>query len=376
MKRCQRYLRYFSRSCQSLVKGMELREIVCRLEDYAPLPLAESWDNVGLLVEPLKANHLVRSILLTNDLTEAVMDEAIEKNTNMILSYHPPIFSPLKTLTRNSWKERVILKAIENKVAIYSPHTAFDAVTGGVNDWLASGLGKGMVKPLRSTLVDGSLGTHMVKFVFPGADELSNKSLTVDEIVTKLKQAEKSININVRKHVDDSDVSINCNAVSLGKIMTFLNSEIPEVLKSTNVFSLAKIPLQDTGVGRLCTLEEAVSVETLVKRIKDHLKLDRIRFASAVRPSCQNGLVKTIAICAGSGGSVLKGIKADMYLTGEMSHHDILDAVSCGIHVVLGEHSNTERGFLNIFSHVLYNMLEHKVTIHDSNIDKDPIQIV
>lgn len=200
-KRCQRYLRDFNRSCQLLVKGMELREIVRHLEDYAPLPLAESWDNVGLLVEPSMANHLVRSILLTNDLTEAVMDEAIVKNANMILSYHPPIFSPLKTLTRNSWKERVILKAIENKIAIYSPHTAFDAVTGGVNDWLASGLGKGMVKPLQNTLVDGSSGTHMVKFVFPKADKLLNKSLTVDEAVTKLKQAEKNININVRKHV-------------------------------------------------------------------------------------------------------------------------------------------------------------------------------
>lgn len=195
-------------------------------------------------------------------------------------------------------------------------------------------------------------------------------------------------------------MSINCNAVSLVKIMTVLNSEFPDVLKSASVFSLAKVifmeaiaspelmnmsatfysfvqvPLQDTGIGRFCTLEKAVPVATLVKQIKDHLKLDSIRFASAVRPSSQDDLVKTIAICAGSGGSVLKGIKADMYLTGEMSHHDILDAVSRGIHVVLGEHSNTERGFLNVFSHVLYDMLEQKVTIHDSNIDEDPIQIV
>ena len=134
--------------------------------------------------------------------------------------------------------------------------------------------------------------------------------------------------------------------------------------------------MQDTGIGRLCTLEEAVSVETMIKQIKSHLKLDNVRFALA-RPGSQSDLVKTIAICAGSGGSVLKGVKADMYLTGEMSHHDLLDAVSRGTHVVLGEHSNTERGFFkDVFASVLSVMLDGKVTIHQSTIDADPIMIV
>lgn len=176
---------------------MELGEIVRRLENYAPLSLAESWDNVGLLVEPSATSYLVSSILMTNDLTEAVMDEAIEKKRNMILSYHPPIFHPLKTLTRKSWKERVVLKAIENKIAIYSPHTAFDAVKGGVNDWLASGLGKGIVTPLQNAFVDGSSGTHKVNVLVSKDCEKS----FVDELVTKLKQADDKIDVSVKQHL-------------------------------------------------------------------------------------------------------------------------------------------------------------------------------
>ena len=130
--------------------AMDLGEVVSILEKFAPLSLAEDWDNVGLLVEPT-GPHEVRSVLLTNDLTERVMQEAVQKKANMILSYHPPIFTPLKRLTSQSFKERIIVKAIEQKIAVYSPHTAFDAIQGGVNDWLASGLGQGDVKPLQES---------------------------------------------------------------------------------------------------------------------------------------------------------------------------------------------------------------------------------
>lgn len=70
------------------------------------------------------------------------MKEAVESKTDFILSYHPPIFAPLKRLTPKEPKEKLILTAIENRIAIYSPHTALDSVNGGITDWLASGLGE------------------------------------------------------------------------------------------------------------------------------------------------------------------------------------------------------------------------------------------
>lgn len=116
---------------------MDLKLVVKRLEQYANLKLSADWDNVGLLVEP-SDKLLVKRILITNDLTEPVLEEAIKKNANLIISYHPAIFNPLKRLTQSEWKQRSIVKCIENRIAVYSPHTAWDSVEGGINDWILS----------------------------------------------------------------------------------------------------------------------------------------------------------------------------------------------------------------------------------------------
>ncbi len=116
---------------------MLLSKVVKKLETFAKTTLAAKWDNVGLLVEP-SAPHTVSTMLITNDLTESVLDEAIKMKTDLIIAYHPPIFAAVKRLTQSSWKERLLVKCIENRIAIYSPHTAYDAIQGGVNDWLIS----------------------------------------------------------------------------------------------------------------------------------------------------------------------------------------------------------------------------------------------
>ena len=120
---------------------MDLKIVVRRLQEYAPLPLACDWDNVGLLVEPTDA-LVVKKILVTNDLTEPVLEEAIKKNANLIVSYHPAIFHPLKRLTQADWKQRTIVKCIEKRIAVYCPHTTWDSVDGGINDWILTAFGK------------------------------------------------------------------------------------------------------------------------------------------------------------------------------------------------------------------------------------------
>lgn len=120
---------------------MELREVLEVLEQLAPLSLAESWDNVGLLVEP-SSPRVIKTILLTNDLTNAVMEEAEAVHCDLIVSYHPPLFRPIKRLVQNDWKQRLAIRAVEAGIAVFSPHTSWDSVKGGVNDWLVGGLGK------------------------------------------------------------------------------------------------------------------------------------------------------------------------------------------------------------------------------------------
>lgn len=120
---------------------MNLNEIVNRLTSFAPLSLAEDWDNVGLLIEP-SAPLLVSRVLLTNDLTECVLEEAINSDTQLIVTYHPLIFQPVKKLTQKSWKERIVTRCLEKRIAVFSPHTCWDAVTSGINDWLIQPFGQ------------------------------------------------------------------------------------------------------------------------------------------------------------------------------------------------------------------------------------------
>ena len=88
------------------VLGMELKQVTKHLESFAPTSLAGSWDNVGLLIEP-SGQKIVKKLILTNDLTEAVMQESLNAQVDMIISYHPPIFRPLKKITSKSWKVKL-----------------------------------------------------------------------------------------------------------------------------------------------------------------------------------------------------------------------------------------------------------------------------
>ncbi|OAD59643.1 NIF3-like protein 1 [Eufriesea mexicana] len=240
--------------------GIPLSQVVDTLQDFAALSLADSWDNVGLLVEPTE-KKLISHILLTNDLTENVMQEALDLKTDMIITYHPLIFAPVKSITTRSWKEKIVAKCLENKIAVYSPHTTFDSVKGGVNDWLVSSF---------------------------------------------------------------QDV---------------LKSSIPIRANESN---------SDYGFGRICTLKNKISIEEAVQRVKEHTNLKHVRLARAYQT---DGFIETVALCAGSGASVLKDVSADLYLTGEMLHHEVLDAIHHGTNVILTNHSDSERIDNLLFQH-------------------------
>ena len=127
--------------------AISLPNVVSHLQRLAPLAWAEDWDNVGLLLEP-QPNARVRRILLTIDLTAAVCAEARAKRTDLIVAYHPPIFGGLNRLSARVPLQRTLMECVASKIAIYAPHTALDAVGGGVNDWLADGVGEGTRSPI------------------------------------------------------------------------------------------------------------------------------------------------------------------------------------------------------------------------------------
>src|SRR6478609_7764330 len=126
-----------------------LAEVMALLERLAPLDLSEDWDNTGLLLEPTgAAARPIERAFLCIDLNEAVLEEAIERGADFVIAYHPPIFRGLKRVRARSPEERVLLRALDAGLCVYSPHTALDAAEGGMNDWLARAFGPGRVTPL------------------------------------------------------------------------------------------------------------------------------------------------------------------------------------------------------------------------------------
>ena len=118
---------------------MKIKEIQTVLEEVAPLAYAEDFDNVGLLVGD--ENSEITGILVCHDALESVIDEAINKKCNLVICFHPILFSPIKKITGANYVEKAIIKAIKNDIAIYSIHTALDNHQKGVNKIFCNAIG-------------------------------------------------------------------------------------------------------------------------------------------------------------------------------------------------------------------------------------------
>ncbi|XP_062859643.1 NIF3-like protein 1 [Trichomycterus rosablanca] len=348
--------------------SMDLKSVLEILEKLAPLSLAESWDNVGLLVEPGRLRP-IGTIVLTNDLTGAVMDEAEAMTCDLIVSYHPPLFRPIKRLVQRDWKQQLAIRAIESGMAIFSPHTSWDSVKNGLNDWLIGGLGSGKVSVV-SQAHCSTPPKHRLEFTARDEKELN-------DILALLRGTENSETFQytmLRAEEGGHQVILTCLSSSLNSVVQAVlgNATASHSLSITQV---QQPPLLGCGQGRYSALDEPVSVGVAVQKMKAYLGLPHLRLALGDQKSLDS-VVKSVAVCAGSGASVLQGVKADLYVTGEMSHHEVLDAVSKGTSVILCEHSNSERGFLPVFKERLCALLPDSVKVTVSQSDRDPLQVV
>lgn len=275
---------------------------------------------------------------------------------------------PRLRLGGESWKDCLLARALENRVAVYSPHTALDAIPGGVNDWLAGCLGEASTRPLTQSFQEPvqTLGTHRVGASVPQGFDLK-------PVLSRLQDIH-GVRVPTEIPSPGSRLSLTCDQSALVAIVRILG-EFEEMKDGVEITRLEKVPVPGAGMGRFCRLSEATPLQTLVDRVKERLGLTRVRLVLGSGHSLDSPMT-TAAVCAGSGGSVLDGVKADMYLTGEMSHHQLLDASTRGTSIVLCEHSNSERGYLPHLASLLAPLLGERVTVHISTQDREPVQIV
>ncbi|KAI5720615.1 hypothetical protein M8J77_009479 [Diaphorina citri] len=354
--------------------NLTLHDVVRRLEAMAPLSLAEPWDNVGLLIEPHNTTKHIKNIMLTIDLTDEVLKEAVENGTDLIIAYHPPIFAPLKRVTNDKWKERVVSTCLAHNIAVYSPHTTWDAIQGGINDWLASIYNISEYYPLVPSKPEKFNSMIAISHKINETDVVQHLT-HIAEVAFGPHQAKESVTIHT---VANTSTHVLIKDSDLGTYLSVLYSN-PRKYDSVTVAKCPVSPSRSTGSGRMVELVKPIPLLYAIKKMKAHLKKLVLRVALPQGKHENEIMINSIAVCAGSGGELLRGKKADLYITGEMSHHDVLDATHRGTTVLLLEHSDSERPFLQTMHTLLQIRLWHYLDwlkIYVSKADKDPIGYV
>lgn len=357
---------------------MDLKQLLKRFQEYGQNRIACDWDNVGLLVEPTGPLQ-VKKLLVTNDLTEPVLEEAIAKKVDCIVSYHPAIFAPLKRLTQSEWKQRSIVKCIENRIAVYSPHTIWDAIEGGINDWIIRAFDTKKVEtihPIKSfECLTGLDKTVKVNLSYgQSKDKLLSQVSAFDDV--KFVSEKEIINSESLKQVEVELVSSAKGVVTLIELIGTLYDA--NTLSTLRIYDLEKPLMKDVGLGRIGYLSSPASIRQVTEIVKKHFNMKTFRIALANGKTLDDK-ISVIAAGAGSGSKLLSNLNVDLIITGELSHHEILHEVHRGVTVIVTDHTNTERGYFGLFKTKFETLLEkngEKVEILLSEVDRDPLEYI
>jgi dinuclear metal center YbgI/SA1388 family protein len=358
---------------------MRVGDLVRVMEEVAPTRFAAEWDNVGLLVGDPAAD--LKRVLVTNDTTRAVLDEARAWGAGAIVSYHPPVFAPQKRFVAGS----IAFEAARAGIAVYSPHTALDVAPGGVNDVLADALGMRERAPLRAwEEAEGEL--KLVTFVpaeqleavsaalfAAGAGRIgrySSCSFRTPGTGTFFGEegAAPAVGHAGRlEQVAEVRLEVVVPRAQVGSVVRALREAHPYEEAAFDLLRLAPAPT-GLGFGRKGDVGPA-RAHTLVERTKHELGLDHVLVAGALDRE-----VSRAAVCAGSGGELVgDAIASGMHLllTGELRHHEALRAAEAGLTVVCTRHSSSERAALAPLAARLVSALPG-VEARTSAVDRDP----
>ena len=317
--------------------NLKIKDITGYLESLAPRPYQESYDNSGLLTG--NQYDPVTGILVTLDCTEAVVQEAIDSNHNLIVAHHPIIFKGLKKLTGSNYVERTIIKAIKNNIAIYAIHTNLDNVHTGVNKKIADKIGLQNLKilvPRANTLTKlttfiptDSVGVVMEALHQAGAGQIGNyKNCSFSVEGTGTFSPNDAANPFIgsagkQEYVKETRVEVILASHLEGKIIAALRKSHPYEEVAYYLTSLTN-ENQEVGSGMIGDLTEPVEPIEFLKRLKISMQLSMIRHTSLINRS-----IKKVAVCGGSGSFLLsKAIQAgaDAYITADFKYHEFFDA--------------------------------------------------
>ncbi|SDX47647.1 dinuclear metal center protein, YbgI/SA1388 family [Lutibacter oricola] len=361
---------------------MKIKDITNCIEEIAPLSYAEGFDNVGLLVGDYSTE--VTGVLVTLDTLENIVDEAIEKNCNLIVSFHPIIFSGLKKLNGSNYVERVVLKAIKNDIAIYAMHTALDNCFAGVNAKICEMLGlknKQILIPQKNTIkklttyapIDASEKIRTALFN-AGAGSIGNYdncSFNTEGIGTYRGNENSSPTIGVKgENHSEKEVLISV-IFEKHKEKTILKSlfnahPYEEVAYEINPIDNIN---QEIGMGMIAELDNSMNEIDFLKLVKTKMNAKGIRHSQFLGKP-----IKKVAVLGGSGSFAINNAiaaGADIYITSDIKYHEFYKAENKIIVADIG-HYESEQFTKNLLVDILTKKF-HNFAIILSQKNTNPI---
>ncbi|CAG5002635.1 GTP cyclohydrolase 1 type 2 [Dyadobacter sp. CECT 9275] len=315
----------------------KIKDILTSLESLAPPSYQENYDNAGLIVGDKHA--IVTGVLITLDVTEAVVQEAVSKKCNLIIAHHPIVFKGLKKLTGSNYVERTVLAAIKNDVAIYAIHTNLDHVLKGVNSKIAEKIGLKNIKILAPkknilqklvTFVPTENSESVLEALFnAGAGEIGaykNCSFSTTGTGTFLpgEAANPAVGtIGKREDVRENRLEVIFPSHLGRKILTVLKAVHPYEEVAYYLQELEN-ENQEVGAGMVGELEHDMQHEDFLQLLRSNMQLRVIRHTAPV-----TGPIRRVAVCGGAGSFLLPlaiGSGADVFITADYKYHEFFDA--------------------------------------------------
>jgi len=316
---------------------MKVKDITAFLESIAPAELQEEYDNSGLLTG--NSENEVTGILVSLDCTEEIVQEAIDKNCNLIVNHHPVIFKGLKSITGKNYVERAVIKAIKNDISLYAIHTNLDNIQKGVNQKIMQKLGisncrilapkKNLLRKLvvfcpvedsenlKSALFDAGAG-NIGNYSECGFEVRGNGTFMPGE------GAEPYVGDMYRRHTaEENRIEMIYPFYKENEVLAAMVKNHPYEEVAHDIYTLQNA-WQETGSGAIGELKEAMSEDDFLNFIKSSFGLKMVRFTPFLGKK-----VKKIAVCGGSGAFLIKTAlaqKADIFISSDIKYHDFFDA--------------------------------------------------
>ncbi len=316
---------------------MKIKELCDFLEEWAPGAYQESYDNSGLLVGD--QNREIEGVLVSLDCTEEVVDEAISKGCNIIVSHHPVVFGGLKRLTGKNYVERTVIKAIENRIALFAIHTNLDNVPTGVNKKIADKLGlintsilapkAGKLSQLVTYVPEANAEELRVALANAGAGKLGNYSdcgfQSKGEGTFKPLDGSQPYlgEINSLHREKETRLEMIFPSYLIGKMESVLKKVHPYEEVAYSILGLEN-KNNYLGSGMIGELEIPMPLSSFLPFLKNKMEIGCVRYTNDTGKNIQK-----VALCGGSGSFLLKNAlaaNADIFITGDFKYHEFFDA--------------------------------------------------